>query len=135
MATKQKKNKDQGEQKAPLPPANGLGDVKAEKRTIDTKTYEQELARLQIELVKLQEWVKHEGLKVVVIFEGRDAAGKGGVIKRITESLNPRICRVVALGTPTEREKTSWYFQRYVAHLPAAGEIVLLDRSWYNRFP
>ena len=81
----------------------------------------------------MQEWVKHEGLKVVVIFEGRDAAGKGGVIKRITESLNPRICRVVALGRPTEREKTSWYFQRYVAHLPAAGEIVLLDRSWYNR--
>ncbi len=92
-----------------------------------------ELARMQIELVKLQEWVKHEGLKVVVLFEGRDAAGKGGVIKRITESLNPRICRVVALGRPTERERTSWYFQRYVEHLPSAGEIVLFDRSWYNR--
>ena len=84
-------------------------------------------------MVKLQEWIKHKGLKVVVIFEGRDAAGKGGVIKRITQSLNPRICRVVALGTPTEREKTQWYFKRYVAHLPAAGEMVLFDRSWYNR--
>jgi len=95
--------------------------------------YEREMARLQIELAKLQEWVKHKGLKVVVLFEGRDAAGKGGAIKRITETLNPRICRVVALGTPTEREKTQWYFQRYVPHLPAAGEIVLFDRSWYNR--
>jgi polyphosphate kinase 2 len=83
--------------------------------------------------VKLQEWVRHKGLKVVAIFEGRDAAGKGGVIKRITEPLNPRICRVVALGTPTDREKTQWYFQRYVPHLPAAGEMVLFDRSWYNR--
>ncbi len=96
-------------------------------------SYKKQLRRLQIELVKLQEWVKHEGLRVVVLFEGRDAAGKGGAIKRITESLNPRICRVVALGTPTEREKTQWYFQRYVAHLPASGEIVLFDRSWYNR--
>lgn len=95
--------------------------------------YEKELKKLQVELVKLQEWIKHHNLKVVVIFEGRDAAGKGGVIKRITQRLNPRICRVVALGTPTEREKTQWYFQRYVAHLPAAGEMVLLDRSWYNR--
>ena len=95
--------------------------------------YERELARLQVELVKLQEWVRHEGLRVVVLFEGRDAAGKGGAIKRITESLNPRVCRVVALGTPTEREKTQWYFQRYVPHLPAAGEMVLFDRSWYNR--
>ncbi len=95
--------------------------------------YEKEMRRLQIELVKLEEWVKHEGLKVVVIFEGRDAAGKGGVIKRIIEPLNPRYCRVEALGTPTEREKTQWYFQRYVARLPAAGEIVLFDRSWYNR--
>ncbi len=97
------------------------------------KAYEQELARLQVELVKLQEWIKHKGLKVVVIFEGRDAAGKGGVIKRITQRLNPRVCRVVALGTPTEKEKTQWYFQRYVPHLPAAGEMVLFDRSWYNR--
>jgi polyphosphate kinase 2 len=95
--------------------------------------YDKEEARLQIELVKLQEWIKHEKLKVVVVFEGRDAAGKGGAIKRITESLNPRICRVVALGTPTEREKTQWYFQRYVPHLPAAGELILFDRSWYNR--
>jgi polyphosphate kinase 2 len=97
------------------------------------RDYEQELRRLQIELVKLQEWIRHKGLRVVVIFEGRDAAGKGGAIKRITDTLNPRICRVVALGTPTEKEKTQWYFQRYVAHLPAAGEMVLFDRSWYNR--
>jgi len=100
---------------------------------INKKTYETELARLQKELIKLQEWIRHNNLKVVVIFEGRDAAGKGGVIKRITESLNPRICRVVALPAPTEREKTQWYFQRYVAHLPAGGEMVLFDRSWYNR--
>jgi len=97
------------------------------------KFYEKELARLQIELVKLQEWIRHEGLKVVVLFEGRDAAGKGGVIKRITARLNPRVCRVAALPAPTEREKTQWYFQRYVAHLPAGGEMVLFDRSWYNR--
>lgn len=102
-------------------------------RRISNKVYEKELLRLQIELVKLQEWIKQEGLRVVVLFEGRDAAGKGGVIKRITASLNPRICRVVALATPTEREKTQWYFQRYVDHLPAAGEMVLFDRSWYNR--
>ncbi len=100
---------------------------------MDKKEALKELTRLQVELVKMQEWIKHEGLKVVVIFEGRDAAGKGGAIKRITEPLNPRVCRVVALGTPTEREKTQWYFQRYVAHLPAAGEMVLFDRSWYNR--
>ena len=96
-------------------------------------TYKQDLAKFQLELVKLQEWIKLKGLKVVVIFEGRDAAGKGGVIKRITESLNPRICHVEALGTPTEKEKSQWYFQRYVARLPAAGEMVLFDRSWYNR--
>jgi polyphosphate kinase len=96
-------------------------------------SYDKELARLQVELVKLQEWIKQKGLRVVVIFEGRDAAGKGGAIKRITEPLNPRICRVVALGTPTDKEKTQWYFQRYVPHLPAAGEMVLFDRSWYNR--
>jgi len=95
--------------------------------------YDRELKRLQIELVKMQEWIRGRSLKVVVIFEGRDAAGKGGAIKRITQSLNPRVCRVVALGTPTEREATQWYFQRYVAHLPAAGELVLFDRSWYNR--
>lgn len=95
--------------------------------------YLDELARLQVELVKLQEWVKQKELKVVVLFEGRDAAGKGGVIKRITQRLNPRVCRVVALAKPTEREATQWYFQRYVAHLPSAGEMVLFDRSWYNR--
>ncbi|NVN85857.1 MAG: polyphosphate kinase 2 [Rhodopseudomonas sp.] len=95
--------------------------------------YVDELAHLQFELIKLQEWVRLHGLRVAVIFEGRDAAGKGGVIKRITESLNPRICRVVALGTPTERERGQWYFQRYVAELPTRGEIVLFDRSWYNR--
>ncbi len=95
--------------------------------------YERKLAELQIELVKLQEWVKQEGEKVVVIFEGRDAAGKGGVIKRITEVTNPRIVRTVALPAPTERERTQWYFQRYVEQLPSAGEIVLFDRSWYNR--
>jgi polyphosphate kinase 2 len=100
---------------------------------LSNKFYLKELARLQIELVKLQEWIRHKGLKVVVIFEGRDAAGKGGAIKRITESMSPRIARVVALPAPTEREKTQWYFQRYVAHLPAAGEMVLFDRSWYNR--
>jgi polyphosphate kinase 2 len=97
------------------------------------KVLRDELARLQVELVKFQEWVRTSGLKIVVVFEGRDAAGKGGAIKRITETLNPRFCKVVALGTPTERERTQWYFQRYVAHLPAAGEMVLFDRSWYNR--
>ncbi|MBI5723295.1 MAG: polyphosphate kinase 2 [Planctomycetes bacterium] len=110
------------------------GDIKnGDNEKLSKKDYEKELRRLQIELVKLQEWIKHKGLKIVAIFEGRDAAGKGGTIKRITESLNPRICRIVALGTPTEREKTQWYFQRYVANLPAAGEMVLFDRSWYNR--
>jgi polyphosphate kinase 2 len=107
------------------------GSDKSEK--LDKKFYEKELEKLQIELVKLQEWIKHKGLRVVVLFEGRDAAGKGGVIKRITQTLNPRICRVVALGVPTEREKTQWYFQRYASHLPSAGEMVLFDRSWYNR--
>jgi polyphosphate kinase len=97
------------------------------------KFYEEELASLQLELVKLQEWIKYKGLRAVVLFEGRDAAGKGGTIKRITETLNPRVVRVVALGVPTEKEKSQWYFQRYVAHLPAAGEMVLFDRSWYNR--
>jgi polyphosphate kinase 2 len=96
-------------------------------------TFEKEHALLDIELAKLQEWIRHAGLRVVVVFEGRDAAGKGGTIKTISASLNPRICRVVALGTPTEREKTQWYFQRYSEHLPAAGEMVLFDRSWYNR--
>ncbi|MEM9895619.1 MAG: polyphosphate kinase 2 [Bacteroidota bacterium] len=95
--------------------------------------YKEEIKKINVELVHLQEWVKAQQLKVVVIFEGRDAAGKGGAIKRITEPLNPRICKVVALGVPTEKEKSQWYFQRYVQHLPGAGEIVLFDRSWYNR--
>jgi len=102
-------------------------------RSMDRGLYFRELLRLQGELVKLQDWVAHRGLKVVVLFEGRDSAGKGGAIKRITQRTNPRICRVVALPAPSDRERTQWYFQRYVAHLPAAGEIVLFDRSWYNR--
>jgi polyphosphate kinase len=108
----------------------------AERRSedsLDRRTYFKELLRLQRELIKLQEWVVHHKLKLMILFEGRDAAGKGGVIKRITQRLNPRVCKVVALPAPTERERTQWYFQRYVAHLPAAGEIVLFDRSWYNR--
>ena len=106
---------------------------KDKSKKISKKKYRKELERLNIELVKLQRWVQHKGLKVVVLFEGRDAAGKGGAIKRISAPLNPRVCKVVALGTPSDREKTQWYFQRYVAHLPAAGEMVLFDRSWYNR--
>ena len=109
-------------------------DVKPEKqKKLPLKEYEKKLRKLEIELVKLQEWVKTKKLKVVVIFEGRDAAGKGGVIKTIAGCLNPRICRIVALGIPTEKETTQWYFQRYVSELPAGGEIVLFDRSWYNR--
>jgi polyphosphate kinase 2 len=104
-----------------------------EQDTLDRRVYFKELFRLQSELVKLQDWVVAKKLKIVVLFEGRDAAGKGGVIKRITQRLNPRVCRVAALPAPNERERTQWYFQRYVAHLPAAGEIVLFDRSWYNR--
>ena len=115
--------------KSAEPQENGETRVKR----LKTKHYEKEFQRLRVELVRFQEWVIQEGLKVVVVFEGRDAAGKGGAIKRIVDCLNPRGCRVVALGTPTEREKTQWYFQRYVTHLPAAGEIVLFDRSWYNR--
>lgn len=103
------------------------------KGKITNKFYEKELRRLQEELVKLQYWVKHKNLRVVVLFEGRDAAGKGGAIKRIVERTSPRIVRVVALGTPTDREETEWWFQKYVAHLPAGGEMVLFDRSWYNR--
>jgi polyphosphate kinase 2 len=109
-------------------------DIEPEKKDqIKRKEFEKKLLKLEIELVKLQEWVKAKKLKVVVVFEGRDAAGKGGVIKTIAGCLNPRICRIVALGIPTEREKTQWYFQRYVSHLPSGGEIVLFDRSWYNR--
>ncbi len=138
---KKKKHADdesKKQDKAGIPPGTGnqhaaMSEPPEGQIPIDKKAYEKELAHLQVELVKLQEWVRHKNLKVVVIFEGRDAAGKGGVIKRITESLNPRACRVVALPAPTEREKTQWYFQRYVSHLPVGGEIVLFDRSWYNR--
>jgi len=108
-------------------------DEKTQRPRLKKRVYESALSELQVELVKLQEWIKDQGLRVVILFEGRDAAGKGGTIKRITACLNPRLCRVVALGIPTEREKTQWYFQRYVPHLPAAGELVLFDRSWYNR--
>src|SRR5499427_7358328 len=104
-----------------------------EQETLDRRIYFKELFRLQGELVRLQDWVLHNKLKIVILFEGRDAAGKGGVIKRITQRLNPRVCRVAALPAPNERERTQWYFQRYAAHLPAGGEIVLFDRSWYNR--
>ena len=129
--TKSKKRRNPPEKKTQARPAASA--ALAAKPALSKREYERELAKLQLELVKLQEWIRTRGLKVVVIFEGRDAAGKGGTIKRITESLNPRVCRVVALSTPTEREKTQWYFQRYVAQLPSAGEMVLFDRSWYNR--
>ncbi len=127
---KKKKNKAEKEKKEVV-----YSDIKPEKgkKQLTAEDYEEQLTLLQIELVKLQKWIVNKGLKVVVLFEGRDAAGKGGVITRITQRLNPRVCRVVALATPTEREKTQWYFQRYINHLPAAGEIVLFDRSWYNR--
>lgn len=104
-----------------------------EHKNLGKSDYETELAQLQAELVKMQYWIRHTGDRLVILFEGRDAAGKGGTIKRIAEPLNPRGCRIVALGTPSDREKTQWYFQRYVEHLPGAGEIVLFDRSWYNR--
>ena len=140
MAKKEKpekpeKVKKEKKQAGKLIAQNGKDQTSIEEKPkkLKAKAYDEELAKLQVELVKLQEWIKHKGLKVVVVFEGRDAAGKGGVIKTITQSLNPRVCRVEALGTPTEREKTQWYFQRYVAYLPAAGEMVLFDRSWYNR--
>ena len=109
------------------------GRVMSEQEKLDRRTYFEELLRLQRELIKLQDWVVEYGERIVVIFEGRDSAGKGGAIKRITQRLNPRVCRVAALPAPTEREQSQWYFQRYIAHLPAAGEIVLFDRSWYNR--
>jgi polyphosphate kinase 2 len=106
---------------------------KDQKQELSKRRYEKELKKLFLELVKLQEWVVTTKARIVIIFEGRDAAGKGGVIKRISEPLNPRVCRIAALGTPSSKEKTQWYFQRYVSHLPAGGEIVLFDRSWYNR--
>ncbi len=130
---KGKKSKVKEEAKTAPAPATADFVPPKPKKELSTKEYEKELARLYVELVKLQTWVKAKGLRVVVLFEGRDAAGKGGTIKRFMEPLNPRGCRVVALGTPTPTEKTQWYFQRYVPHLPAAGEIVLFDRSWYNR--
>ena len=138
MSKKDKKKAKKGKEpaggkvgaQAKTMPRNQKG---AKAKGLDDKKYKKELARLQRELVTLQEWIRAKDLKVVVLFEGRDAAGKGGVIKRITQSLNPRICRVEALAKPTEREKTQWYFQRYVPYLPAAGEMVIFDRSWYNR--
>ncbi len=122
MANKKSKSRDKAGKAAGKPKAK-----------LSRKAYEAELFKLHAELVKLQYWVKEKGLRVIVVFEGRDAAGKGGVIKRITERVNPRVFRVVALPTPTEREKTQWYAQRYIPHFPAAGKIVLFDRSWYNR--
>jgi polyphosphate kinase len=113
--------------------ADAVAKTETAPRALSKKQADREIERLQTELVRLQDWIVHAGLKVVVVFEGRDTAGKGGVIKRITEKTSPRVIRTVALGTPTERERTQWYFQRYVAHLPAAGEMVLFDRSWYNR--
>jgi polyphosphate kinase 2 len=110
-----------------------MGEPKQKSANLKKSVYDEVMAELQIELVRLQKWIQTQGLKVVVLFEGRDAAGKGGAIKRITQNLNPRVCSVVALTKPTERESTQWYFQRYVEHLPAAGEMVLFDRSWYNR--
>jgi len=137
MAKEKKKHKAKKQEDQQTDPLLHASDQNGQQEKAGKKQqknfYDKELAKLQVELIKLQEWIKNHKLKVVVVFEGRDAAGKGGVIKRITESLNPRICRVVALGTPTEREKTQWYFQRYVAQLPAGGEMVLFDRSWYNR--
>ena len=112
---------------------NAHQDPEHEPKVLSRSGYEDELVTLQAELVKLQAWVQHTGQRVVVVFEGRDTAGKGGSIKRITETLNPRFCKVVALGVPTDREHSQWYFQRYIDHLPAAGEIILFDRSWYNR--
>lgn len=114
-------------------PSPLLEDMASNGGRLDRKLYEQELSRLQVELVKMQYWLKASGFRLLVLFEGRDAAGKGGTIKRITEPLNPRGCRVVALGTPSDQQKTQWYFQRYVEHFPSAGEIVVFDRSWYNR--
>ncbi len=143
MSKKKKKKKEEVEGTEAVMTANEslvkdgkdpLGeDVRKKTKKMKKKKYEKELARLQVELVKLQEWIKQNNSKVVVIFEGRDTAGKGGTIKRIMDRMNPRYVRLVALGVPTEKEKTQWYFQRYVPHLPAAGEMVLFDRSWYNR--
>lgn len=129
-----KHHKSSKKQKKPSKSANLVPDsVGLTPQVINKKQYEKELEKLQVELVKLQEWVQASGQRVVVIFEGRDTAGKGGSIRRIAEALNPRYCRVVALGVPSDRERSQWYFQRYVNQLPSAGEILLFDRSWYNR--
>ncbi|MDM8520943.1 polyphosphate kinase 2 [Anaerolineales bacterium HSG6] len=128
MSKKRKKKDKKKSSAVPSQPHD-----KGQPEKMDRKTYEAELARLEVELVKLQGWIKHKGLKIAVLFEGRDSAGKGGAIKRITYRLSPRVARVVATPTPTEKEKSQWYFQRYVPHLPGAGEMVLFDRSWYNR--
>ena len=129
-----KHHKGSKKQKKPTKSANLVPDsVGLTPQVINKKQYEKELEKLQVELVKLQEWVQASGQRVVVIFEGRDTAGKGGSIRRIAEALNPRYCRVVALGVPSDRERSQWYFQRYVNQLPSAGEILLFDRSWYNR--
>src|SRR5947207_13387245 len=132
MAVEEKVKKKKDKKGKAKKRQNGEG-APATHITLGKKEYEQQLGKLQAELVELEEWVKYKGLRVVAIFEGRDTAGKGGVIKRITATLNPRVVRVVALPAPTERERTQWYFQRYAAHLPSAVEIVLIDRSWYNR--
>ncbi len=130
MAKSKPKQAEQDEDLAPVSPVESAG---SQVRTIKGRVYREELARLHTELVKMQEWIHARGLKVVILFEGRDAAGKGGAIKTITLPLNPRYARVVALPAPSDRERSQWYFQRYVAHLPTAGEMVLFDRSWYNR--
>jgi polyphosphate kinase len=128
-------NKDKKKEKSAVTKKDDLyHDIEQKKKEkLDRKEFEKELRKIDIELIKLQEWVKAKKLKVVIVFEGRDAAGKGGVIKTISGAMNPRICRVVALGTPTDKDKSQWYFQRYVQHLPAGGEIAIFDRSWYNR--
>lgn len=131
--TEDKEHKKAEKKHQPDLESNHYEMVETHVERMDKKTYEDEVEKLHVELVKLLEWVKYQKLKVVILFEGRDAAGKGGVIKTIAERLNSRFCRIVALGVPTEKEKTQWYFQRYVTHLPAAGEMVLFDRSWYNR--
>jgi len=133
MATAEKVKKKKAKRGKAEKKQNGEWAPPTKHITLGKKEYEKQLRKLQAELVELEEWVKYKGLRVVAIFEGRDTAGKGGVIKRITAMLNPRVVRVVALPAPTERERTQWYFQRYAAHLPSAGEIVLFDRSWYNR--
>ena len=134
---KKKEKKLKEEQKllaaAATPSENEPSPAEEGPHKISRKEFEKEMEKLQVELVKLQEWVKYTGAKICVLFEGRDTAGKGGVIKRITERVSPRVFKVVALGTPTDREKSQMYFQRYMPHLPAAGEVVLFDRSWYNR--